>query len=100
KQLVNELEERNFTEFLTHPLLLALACIVNPSSSTQQPENALSGPDTALNSRNLPSCLYSNPGQKAMHAKRIVSSLYLYPGQTLAGTSSGYYVQQSGISVQ
>jgi hypothetical protein len=100
KQLVNELEERNFTEFLTHPLLLALACIVNPSSSTQQPENALSGPDTALNSRNLPSCLYSNPGQKAMHAKRIVSSLYLYPGQTLAGTSSGFYVQQSGISVR
>jgi hypothetical protein len=50
------------------------------------PESALSGPDTALNSRNLPSYLYSNPGQKAMHAKRIVSSLYLYPGQTLAGT--------------
>ncbi len=70
------------------------------SPCTQMPENALSGPDTALNSRNLPNCLYSNPGQKAMHAKRIASSLYLYPGQTLAGTSSGFYVQQSGISVQ
>jgi hypothetical protein len=40
------------------------------SRCTQMPENALSGPDTALNSRNLPSCLYSNPGQKAMHAKK------------------------------
>jgi hypothetical protein len=38
--------------------------------------------------------LYSNPGLKLM------SSLYLYPGQTSAGTSSGFYVQQSGISVQ
>ena len=28
------------------------------------------------------------------------SSLYLYPGQTSAETSSGFYVQQSGISVQ
>jgi PRTRC genetic system protein E len=74
--------------------------LVQVSRCTQMPENALSGPDTALNSRNLPSYLYSNPGQKAMHAKRIVSSLYLYPGQTLAGTSSGFYVQQSGISVQ
>jgi hypothetical protein len=35
-----------------------------------------------------------------MHGKRIVSSLYLYPGQTSAETSSGIYVQQSGISVQ
>ena len=63
------------------------------SRCTQMPENALSGPDTAVNSRNLPSCLYSDPGQKAMHAKRIVSSLYSYPGQTLASTSSGLYVQ-------
>jgi hypothetical protein len=44
--------------------------------------------------------LYSNPGQKAMNAKRIVSSLYLYPGQTLTRTSSGFYVQESGNSVQ
>jgi len=29
-------------------------------------------------------------------AHTIVSSLYLYPGQTLARTSSGFYVQQSG----
>jgi hypothetical protein len=40
-QLVNELEERSFSELLTHPLLLALACIVNPVSSTQQPRSAL-----------------------------------------------------------
>jgi hypothetical protein len=60
------------------------------SRCTQMPENALSGTNTALNSRNLPSCLYSNPGQKPMQAKRLVSSLYLYPGQTLAETSSGF----------
>src|ERR1700730_4764302 len=33
---------------------------------------------------------YSNPGQKLMQGKRIVSSLYLYPGQTSAETSSGF----------
>ena len=35
-----------------------------------------------------------------MHARRLVSFVYLYPGQTLTETSSGFYVQQSGISVQ
>jgi len=60
----------------------------------------LEGCLAAFKSRNLPSCLYSNPGPKPMHGKRIVSSLCLYPGQTSAGTSSGFYVQQSGISVQ
>jgi NTP pyrophosphatase (non-canonical NTP hydrolase) len=45
-------------------------------------------------------CLYSNPGPKLMHGKRIVSSLYLYPGQTSAGTLSGILVHHSGISVQ
>ncbi|RZU35535.1 hypothetical protein BDD14_5598 [Edaphobacter modestus] len=44
---------------------------------------------------------YSNPGPKLMQGKRIVSSLYLSPGQASAETSSGFYVQQSGIiSVQ
>jgi hypothetical protein len=43
--------------------------------------------------------LYSNPGPKLMQGNRIVSSLYFYPGQTSAETSSGFYVQQSGISV-
>jgi hypothetical protein len=90
--------EVNFTAVESVPLFRQIAPQV--SRCTQMPENVLSGPDIALNSRNLPSYLYPNPGQKATHAKRIVSSLYLYPGQTLAGTSSGFYVQQSGISVQ
>ena len=40
----------------------------------------------ARKSRNSSSGLYSNTGPKPMHGKRIVSSLYLYPGQTSAGT--------------
>jgi hypothetical protein len=60
------------------------------SRCTQMPENALWGPNPALNSRNLPSCLYSNAGKKPMQAKSIVASLYLNPGQTLAETSSGF----------
>src|SRR5258708_3535449 len=67
---------------------------------TQIPEYVLEGCLAAFKSRNLPSCLYSNAGPKPMHGKRVVSSLCLYPGQTSAGTSSGFYVQQSGISVQ
>src|SRR5260370_9263649 len=70
------------------------------SRGTQIREYVLQGFLAAFKSRNPPSCLYSNPGPKLMHGKRIVSSLYLYPGQTSAGTSSGFYVQQSGISVQ
>ena len=69
------------------------------SRGTQIPEYVLEGCLAAFKSRNSPSCLYSNPGPKPMHGKRIISSLYLYPGQASAGTSSGVYVQQSGIPV-
>lgn len=41
KQVVDELEERGFGDFLSHPLLLALACIVKTSPSTVQPRSAL-----------------------------------------------------------
>lgn len=41
KSVVNELEERGFGDFLSHPLLLALACIVKTSSSMVQPRSAL-----------------------------------------------------------
>lgn len=41
KGLVNELEERGFTDFLSHPLLLALACIVKTSPGTSEPRSAL-----------------------------------------------------------
>jgi hypothetical protein len=41
KQVVDELEERGFGDFLTHPLLLALACIVKTSPSSVQPRSAL-----------------------------------------------------------
>jgi hypothetical protein len=67
------------------------------SHSTQIPEYALKVSLAACKSRNSLSFLYSNPGPKPLHGKRIVSSLYLYPGQTSAGTSSGFYVQHSGI---
>jgi hypothetical protein len=37
--------------------------------------------------------LHSNPETKPMNIKDIMASLYLYPGQTSASTSSGIYVQ-------
>jgi len=39
--VVTQLENRGFAEFLSHPLLLTLACIVKTSSSTAQPRSAL-----------------------------------------------------------
>jgi hypothetical protein len=39
--VVKELEERGFEEFLTHPLLLTLACIVKASAVTAQPRSGL-----------------------------------------------------------
>jgi len=39
--VVNQLEERGFAEFLSHPLLLTLACIVRTTSTTLQPRSAL-----------------------------------------------------------
>jgi hypothetical protein len=38
---VNDLENRQFSEFLSHPLLLALACIVSSGSGKEQPRSAL-----------------------------------------------------------
>jgi hypothetical protein len=40
-KLVNDLEKRQFTEFLSHPLLLALACIVSMSQRGDHPRSAL-----------------------------------------------------------
>jgi hypothetical protein len=40
-KLVNELEDRQFSEFLSHPLLLALACIVRSGHRSEQPRSAL-----------------------------------------------------------
>jgi len=40
-KLVNELEERQFSEFLSHPLLLALACIVSSGYRTEQSRSPL-----------------------------------------------------------
>ena len=39
--VVRQLEERGFAEFLSHPLLLTLACIVRTTSSSAQPRSAL-----------------------------------------------------------
>ena len=40
-KLVNDLRSWQFVEFLSHPLLLALACIVSSASRTEQPRGAL-----------------------------------------------------------
>ena len=40
-EVVDELEQRGFGDFLSHPLLLALACIVKTSPSNVQPRSAL-----------------------------------------------------------
>lgn len=39
--VVSQLEQRGFAEFLSHPLLLTLACIVRTSSTSVQPRSAL-----------------------------------------------------------
>jgi hypothetical protein len=39
--VVTQLEERGFAEFLSHPLLLTLACIVKTSSTSAQPRSGL-----------------------------------------------------------
>ena len=39
--VVRQLEQRGFAEFLSHPLMLTLACIVQTSSSSAQPRSVL-----------------------------------------------------------
>ena len=46
--VVSQLEARGFKEFLSHPLLLTLACIVRTSSTSVQPRSALRLLDRAL----------------------------------------------------
>jgi hypothetical protein len=40
-QMVNELEDRDLSDFLSHPLLLALACIVKCGKNSEQPRSAI-----------------------------------------------------------
>lgn len=40
-KMVNELEDRELSDFLSHPLLLALACIVKSGRGSEQPRSAL-----------------------------------------------------------
>jgi hypothetical protein len=47
--VINQLKERGLAEFLSHPLLLTLACIVRASSTTSQPRSALRLLEHALN---------------------------------------------------
>jgi hypothetical protein len=47
--VVEELERRGFEEFLSHPLLLTLACIVRTSAMTAQPRSSLRLIQRALN---------------------------------------------------
>src|SRR5260370_28613388 len=53
----------------------------------------------AFKSRNPQSCLYSIPQPKPIHGKRIISSFYLYPGQTSAGTFAGVMCNSPGIQL-
>ena len=46
--VVGQLEQRGFAEFLSHPLMLTLACIVQTSSSSAQPRSVLRLLDKAL----------------------------------------------------
>ncbi|MGI9104159.1 MAG: NACHT domain-containing protein [Terriglobales bacterium] len=39
--VVTQLEQRGFTEFLEHPLLLTLACIITTTSTSVQPRSAM-----------------------------------------------------------
>lgn len=39
--VIGQLEERGFSQFLSHPLLLTLACIVRTSSTSAQPRSGL-----------------------------------------------------------
>jgi hypothetical protein len=48
KQVVDELEARGFGDFLSHPLLLALACIVKTGPMDVQPRSALRLLDRAI----------------------------------------------------
>jgi hypothetical protein len=41
EEVISQLETRGFAEFLSHPLLLTLACIVKTSSSSVQPRSGL-----------------------------------------------------------
>jgi hypothetical protein len=47
-KVLNDLETRGFSEFLAHPLLLTLACIVRTASAVVQPRSALRLLDRAL----------------------------------------------------
>jgi hypothetical protein len=40
-KMVNDLEDRELSDFLSHPLLLALACIVKCGKSSEQPRSAI-----------------------------------------------------------
>ena len=40
-KMVNELEQRELGDFLSHPLLLALACIVKCGNSSEQPRSSI-----------------------------------------------------------
>jgi hypothetical protein len=46
--VVSQLEDRGFAEFLSHPLLLTLACIVRTTSTSIQPRSALRLLESAL----------------------------------------------------
>lgn len=48
QEILNDLEVRGFSEFLAHPLLLALACILKASRSNAQPRSALKLLESAL----------------------------------------------------
>jgi hypothetical protein len=67
-QMVDELEERDLSDFLSHPLLLALACIVKCGKSTEQPRSAL-----RLLERALMTLQYAWDTDKGIDRERLTS---------------------------
>ncbi len=67
-ETVNELEKRGFEDFLSHPLLLTLACIVQTTSQSNQPRSAL-----RLLERALEVLAYRWDDQKLIERQRLTS---------------------------
>jgi len=94
KEVIKELAERLTSEFgngfsksnLEYMRRFYLAYPGRNIQIAQTLSRRFAGCRAALKSRNSSSGLYSNPGRKPMDGKRIVSLLYLYPGQTSLGT--------------
>lgn len=67
-KMVNELEDRDLSDFLSHPLLLALACILKCGKSSEQPRSAI-----RLLERALMTLQYSWDTDKGIDRERLTT---------------------------